>query len=204
MAFRVIQERVSILPLVNDVALRPLKARRKALCHRARGRVLEIGIGTGLNLLDYPTVDSVSGVDPSPAMLALAHARAAACRYPVVLSQHRAEALPFEDGEFDTVVSTFALCSVRDPAAVAREIRRVLSPEGSLLFLEHVRSDDPLVRRWQERLRRPWGLLLGGCDPARDPVAVLREVGLRMVELEEFEGRWLPVVRPHVTGVAAR
>ena len=80
----------------------------------------------------------------------------------------------------------------------------MLGPEGRLLFLEHVRSPDPRLRRWQERVRWPWGKLLGGCDPARDPVGTIREAGLRVLELDEFDGRWLPVVRPHVMGVAAR
>ncbi|HEY3358631.1 MAG TPA: class I SAM-dependent methyltransferase [Polyangia bacterium] len=195
---------MSILPIINDVGLRPLKQRRASLCHRARGRVLDLGIGTGLNLLAYPTVDSVIGVDTSEQMLAVARARALACRYPVVLARHAAEAMPFEDGEFDTVVSTFALCSVQDPAAVAREIRRVLSPDGLFLFLEHVRSPDPQLRRWQERFRWPWGKLLGGCDPSRDVVGAIRQAGLRIVELEEFDGRWLPLVRPHVMGAATR
>jgi ubiquinone/menaquinone biosynthesis C-methylase UbiE len=142
--------------------------RRRTLA-AARGRVLEVGVGTGLNLACYPAaVDAVVGIDPNPGMLALAAKQAARAPMPVELAPGRVESLAFPDGSFDTVVSTVTLCSVESPAAALAEIHRVLAPGGRFLFLEHGLADRPRVARWQRRLT-PFQRRVGdGCHLDRD------------------------------------
>ena len=116
-----------------------------------------------------------------------------------------AERLPFEDGTFDSVVSTLVLCSVEDPAAATGEIVRMLKPDGRLLYLEHVRSDDHGLARWQDRLERPWGWLGAGCHPNRDTVAQLQAAGLETEGLvRDRLPKAPPIVRPMVRGGARR
>ena len=195
---------MGMLPLVNDLVMWPAARHRAALLGQARGRVLELGIGTGLNLPWYSGIGGLVGIDPSAGMLRVCRRRARAMPWPVELFRERAERLPFAAGEFDTVVATFLLCSVADPVAVAAEMRRVLRPGGTILFLEHELDSDQRIARWQRALRRPWGALFGGCDPTRDPLAALTGAGLAIREARHFAGRWCPVVRLHVAGVAIR
>jgi SAM-dependent methyltransferase len=139
--------------------------RRNALAP-ARGRVLEIGGGTGFNLPHYPAdIEQLIVTEPAPGMLERARRRAAASDLPVTVQQASAESLPFEDSSFDTVVSTLVLCSVHDVDRAVAEIHRVLRPGGQLLFFEHVRSDDPRRARWQDRLERPWTAVADGVPP---------------------------------------
>jgi SAM-dependent methyltransferase len=114
-----------------------------------------------------------------------------------------AERLPFEDGSFDSVVSTLVLCSVETPATATGEIARVLKPDGRLLYLEHVRADDDGLARWQDRLERPWGWLGAGCHPNRDTVAQLQAAGLETESLvRDRMPKAPPIVRPVVRGRA--
>lgn len=191
-----------MLPLVNDLTMWPAARHRAALLGQARGRVLDVGIGTGLNLRCYSGIDSLVGLDRSAGMLRVCRRRARAMPWPVELIRERAEQLPFAAGEFDTVVATFVLCSVADPVAAAAEMRRVLRPGGAVLFLEHERDPDERIARWQRAVRRPWGVLFGGCDPTRDPLAALTGAGLAIRQTRHFAGRWFPVVRRHVAGIA--
>ena len=193
---------MGMLPLVNDLTMWPAARHRAALLGQARGRVLEVGIGTGLNLRYYAHIDGLVGVDPSAGMLRACRRRARAMPWPVELIRERAERLPFAAEEFDTVVATFVLCSVADPVAAAAEMRRVLRPGGVVLFLEHELDLDERIARWQRAVRRPWGVLFGGCDPTRDPLAALAGAGLAIRDARHFAGRWFPVVRRHVAGVA--
>jgi len=177
--------------------------RRKALAH-ARGRVLEIGGGTGFNLPHYPAhIEEVVVTEPQPGMLARARRRAAATGLRVTVLEAAAESLPFEDSSFDTVVSTLVLCSVDDVDRALAEIHRVLRPGGQLLFVEHVRSDDPRRARWQDRLERPWMILADGCHPNR---ATLERIQAGPFELADVERSELPksppIVRPLVWGRA--
>jgi len=166
--------------------------------------VLEIGAGTGFNLEHYPdSVGELVITEPAAGMLRLAVRRAAAGDLRVQAVQASAEALPFEDGSFDTVVSTLVLCSVRDQDRTLAEIRRVLRPDGRFLFVEHVRSEEPGLARWQDRLERPWGVVAFGCHPNRATLARVEPAGF---ELESVE-HWTmpsspPIVRPMVTGRA--
>jgi len=176
---------------------------KRRLLANARGRVLEIGVGTGLSLPHYPQVDELVGVDPSEPMLRRARRRAAELAREVRLVEAPAEALPFEDERFDTVVSLAVLCTVDDPARVLREIRRVLRPGGRFVFLEHVRSSDPKLAKLQDRLERPWGWIAGGCHPNRRTLKAIEGAGFEVVELEREDLPDIPrLVRPNVMGVA--
>jgi ubiquinone/menaquinone biosynthesis C-methylase UbiE len=123
----------------------------------------------------------------------------------VTIVQAPAERLPFEAQTFDTAVSLAVLCTVDDPSRALAELRRVLRPDGRLLFLEHVRSHDPRAARWQDRLERPWGVLAGGCHPNRPTLTTIEAAGFEVTELEEGElpGQ-VPLVRPYVLGSATR
>lgn len=146
--------------------------RRRTLAS-ARGRVLELGVGTGLNLDCYPpSVEAIVGIDPNPGMLELAERQAERSPQAVELATGRAESLPYPDGSFDTVVSTITLCSVADPAAVLDEAHRVLAAGGCLLFLEHGLADDPGIARWQRRLTPLQRRLGDGCHLDRDFAAL--------------------------------
>ncbi len=176
---------------------------KRKLLANARGRVLEIGVGTGLSLAHYPPGVELIGVDPSEPMLRRARRRAVELGREVALVEAPAEALPFEDESFDTVVSLAVLCTVDDPSRALQEIRRVLRPEGRFVFLEHVRSSDPKLARWQDRLERPWGWIAGGCHPNRRTLEAIEGAGFEVVELEREDLPDIPrLVRPNVMGVA--
>jgi ubiquinone/menaquinone biosynthesis C-methylase UbiE len=180
------------------------ETKRKLLAN-ARGRVLEIGVGTGLSFSHYPADVELVGVEPSAPMLRRAKRRAAELHKDVTLVHAAAEELPFEDGSFDTVVNLAVLCSVRDQGRALAEARRVLRPGGRLLFVEHVRSDDPSVARRQDRYERPWGWFACGCHPNRDTLGAIEAAGFEVVELEREERPELPqLVRPHVKGWARK
>ena len=186
-----------------------LEDMRAELLAEARGRTLELGAGTGLNLAHYTSeVTELVLTEPDPHMAQRLRKRLeeeppAPDRVEVV--ETPAERLPFEDGRFDSVVSTLVLCSVEDPAAATGEIVRVLKPDGRLLYLEHVRSGDRGLARWQDRLERPWGWLGAGCHPNRDTVAQLQAAGLETESLvHDRLPKAPPIVRPMVRGSASR
>lgn len=179
---------------------------RRLTLAAARGRVLEIGVGTGLNLEHYPAaVDEVVGIDPNPGMLALAAKQAARAAMPVDLAPGRAESLPFPDGSFDTVVSTVTLCSVESPAAALAEIQRVLAPGGRFLFLEHGLADRPRVARWQRRITPLQRRVGDGCHLDRDFRALLAASPLAVEELDAGFDPKLPKLAGYLyRGAAAR
>jgi len=185
-----------------------LRRMREELLAQARGRTLELGAGTGLNLEHYPDeVGELVMTEPDPHMARRLRDRLASegGDRPTEVVECGAEVLPFEDASFDSVVSTLVLCTVDDPHRAIAEAARVLRPGGRLLFLEHVRSDDPGVARWQDRLERPWGFLAAGCHPNRATPATLES---SVLEIESLVPGRLPkspaIVRPMVTGVAVR
>jgi ubiquinone/menaquinone biosynthesis C-methylase UbiE len=141
-----------ILPPILDLTMRQkhLTKYRRAVVAAAHGRVLEIGVGSGLNLPLYgKQVELVYGIDPSPRLLAIARRRAAASGVPVELLQGSATAIPLANSSVDTVVMTWTLCSIPDPLAALREMRRVLKPNGKLCFVEHGLSPEPNIEHWQ-------------------------------------------------------
>lgn len=161
-------------------------AQRRIIVPRAQGRVLEIGIGSGLNLAHYDPakVDSVVGVDPTQELLAMAEPRAAAVSFPVQLLVESAERIPLPAQSFDTVVVTYTLCTIPDPGAALAEMRRLLKPEGKLYFCEHGRSDEGNISRWQDRLNPLWKRCMGGCNLNRDIAATIAGAGFRFDEID--------------------
>ena len=184
-----------ILPRVIEFTMRqenfaPFRERTAGAAH---GRVLEIGIGSGLNLSSFrPDIESVCGVDPSPGLLAKAGQRVANVRFPVRLLEASSEKLPLEDRSFDTAVMTFTLCSIPDVAAALLEIRRVLKPEGELLFAEHGRAPDPDVIRWQDRITPVWKRIGGGCHLNRKVDDLIRAAGFRIERLNAGYQKFAP------------
>jgi SAM-dependent methyltransferase len=146
---------------------------RRWLAGGARGRVLEVGCGTGRNLPLYGAVARVVAIDPSRDALRAARRRAPG----VPLVAAAAEALPFRAGAFDTVVSGLVFCSVQNPALALAEVRRALAPGGSLRMMEHVRSRRPLVARLQDLVQPAWTRVSGGCHPNRDTEASVVAAG---------------------------
>ena len=171
----------NVLPWLIDFAcgMKSVSQQRMKVIPQARGRVLEIGLGTGLNLPFYDTgrVSELVGVEPSLTMHHLAMKRSRAAGIPVELVGIGAERLPLADHVFDTVVSTYTLCTIPDPVLALRELRRVLAPGGRLLFSEHGRAPDESVRKWQTRIQPVWGKFSGGCHLGRDIPAILKEAG---------------------------
>ncbi|MBA3454757.1 MAG: class I SAM-dependent methyltransferase [Deltaproteobacteria bacterium] len=151
------------------------------------GHVLEVGIGSGLNvsLFDPSLVTAVTGVDPSAPLLARAAERPSAV--PLELREAVAEKLPFDSGRFDTVIFTYSLCSVDDPAKALLEARRVMRPGAKLLFIEHGRSPDPVVFRWQRRLTPVWKSIAGNCHLDRDMPREIAAAGLTIEELGGYQ-----------------
>jgi ubiquinone/menaquinone biosynthesis C-methylase UbiE len=179
---------------------------RRRLLAGLTGRVLEVGAGNGLNFPHYPaTVTEVLAIEPEPYLRRLALAAARQASVPIRVLAGTAEALPAPDGAVDAVVASLVLCTVTDLDQALAETRRVLRPGGRLHFYEHVRAEDPRLARWQDRLERPWGWLVGGCHPNRDTVADITAAGFRVVALERFELQAMPALaRPHVLGIAER
>ena len=186
-----------VLPYLLDLAcgLAPVREQRAKVVPQARGRVLEIGIGTGLNLEHYDKakLTALVGLDPNAELKGLARKRAQRAGVDAELVSLSAEGIPFGDEEFDTVVVTYSLCTIPDPLAALREMRRVLKPGGRLLFCEHGLAPEESVRRWQRRLNPLWSTLAGGCHLDRDVPALLREAGFRSDDMETL---YLPGPRP--------
>jgi ubiquinone/menaquinone biosynthesis C-methylase UbiE len=167
------------------MAQKQLMPLREHLVAGARGRVLEIGIGSGLNLPFYPrNTGLLLGLDPSRELLHMAKRHSSWVHFPVELSEGRAEDIPLDDGAVDHVVMSWTLCSVGDPLRALSEIRRVLRPGGSLLYVEHGRAPEPRISRWQERLTPLWRRLAGGCHLDRPITRLIEASGLRLTDLE--------------------
>jgi len=175
---------------------------------RARGNVLEVGFGTGRNLRHYPEgVDSVAALDPlaTGGIRERIEQRISAVPFPV--TQHRLRAdgeLPFDDARFDTVVTTWTLCSIPDAASALREMRRVLRPGGRYLFVEHGRSDSDRTARMQDRLNPLWRRLADGCNLNRQIADLVADSGFGPVQVERFRGKGPGVVASMYRGVAER
>ncbi len=186
-----------VLPYAIDLAcgVKPVRRQRDKILPLAKGRVLEIGIGTGLNLRHYDRtrIEKIVGLDPGLEMHRLAERRARESGISIELVGLSAERLPFEDASFDTVVMTYTLCSIPDPVAALKEMRRMLRPGASLIFCEHGVSPEPSVRRWQERLTPLWSRVAGNCHLDRDVPRLLEQAGLRSTDLQTM---YLPGPRP--------
>jgi ubiquinone/menaquinone biosynthesis C-methylase UbiE len=182
---------------------RGMRATRRRLLGGAHGRVLEIGAGTGLNLSHYPdAIGELVLAEPSAPMADRLEARRAKLARRALIVAAPAEALPFGDGSFDTVVSTLVLCTVHDPDAALAEVRRVLRPGGRLLFCEHVRSDSPRLSRWQDRLAEAWAAVADGCRCNRSTLDTISSQ-MRITTVDRLIWRGMPhLVHPVIVGEA--
>ena len=189
-----------ILPVLLDLACsqKPIAAQRQKVVPHAEGRVLEIGMGSGLNLpfYDASRVERVWGLEPSEGMRRRAARRVSESPVPVEWLDLPGEQIPLEDGSVDCVLLTYTLCTIPDYTTALAGMRRVLRPGGKLLFCEHGAAPDPRIRAWQDRINPLWGRLLGGCHVNRDVPALLRGGGF---EIEQLEQMYLPNT-PKVAG----
>jgi len=175
-----------VLPYLTDFVMRDkaATARRTELVPGASGVVLEIGVGSGLNLPFYSSaVKHLYAVDPSPELLSMARKKADRVAFPAELRCESAEHLSLDGGSVDTIVMTWALCTIPDPASALREMRRVLKPRGRLIFVEHGLSPDSGVRGWQDRLNPIWRRVAGGCNMNRKIDDLLASSGFNVIEL---------------------
>jgi len=186
-----------ILPRLLHFAcgLEEISSQRRKVVPRAVGSVLEIGIGSGLNLpfYDPARVQAVWGLDPSPEMRALAGNNAWPQDIRVRFIEGSSEAIPLADASADSVMVTYTLCTIPDIAAALKEMNRVLRPNGELIFCEHGAAIDTGIRRWQDRLDPIWTRFTGGCHINRDMPALIEEAGFRIAVLEQG---YIPGWRP--------
>jgi ubiquinone/menaquinone biosynthesis C-methylase UbiE len=184
-----------VVPLLTNLSMRNkhLAAYRDRVVPAATGRVLEVGIGSGLNLPRYSAhVQQVIGLEPSPKLLNIARL-VGRQSFPVDLIEGSAEEIPLEDASVDTVVTTWTLCTIPDADNALRQMRRVLKPGGRLLFVEHGRAPDPKVVWWQDRLTPIWKRIGGGCHLNRPISSLIEGAGFR---LERLKTSYMPGPKP--------
>jgi ubiquinone/menaquinone biosynthesis C-methylase UbiE len=185
-----------ILPRLCDFAMRnkQLVPYRERVIGAAEGRVLEIGVGSGMNLPFYrPPVREVLALEPAPRLIAMARIASCASRMPVTFLEASAEAIPLDEHSVDTVVTTWSLCSIPQAATALAEMRRVLRPGGRLLFAEHGQAPEASVRWWQDRLTPPWRYISGGCHLNRPIRSMIEGAGFR---IDRIETGYIPGAKP--------
>jgi ubiquinone/menaquinone biosynthesis C-methylase UbiE len=164
----------------------PIREVRKRIVPLARGEVLEIGVGPGVNFAHYDParVSKVYALEPNPGMVRLAERQPRSTELDIVFLDLPGERIPLGDGSVDTAVSTFTLCTIPGVAEALRGVRRVLKPDGTLVFFEHGRSPDPRVRRWQEWTEPIPHWLFEGCHVTRDVPSLIEQAGFRIERIE--------------------
>jgi SAM-dependent methyltransferase len=178
-----------VIPFFYDKSMdKPyIKEGRKNILKNVSGEVLEIGFGTGLNLPHYPpAVSKLTIIDKSPGMNKQAQERIAASKIDVDNKVINGEELPFEDELFDSVVSTFTLCSIRNVDKALKEIYRVLKPEGKFFFQEHGLANDPKIRKWQSRINPIQNVFADGCNLNRDIKSLIENAGFNITEFKNY------------------
>lgn len=176
-----------ILPWLLDLAMRNKEARRyrERVIPQATGRVLEVGIGSGLNLPFYGAgVEHLFALEPSPQLQRMARRRTKGTRFAIEFLDRSAEEIPLDRGCVDTVVTTWTLCTIPDAVRALQEMKRVLKPGGVLLFVEHGLAPDASVRAWQHRLNPLWNRIGGGCNLNREIDDLIAQSGFRLADLE--------------------
>jgi ubiquinone/menaquinone biosynthesis C-methylase UbiE len=199
-------DRYLLSPMIDRVCGSPeVMDVRREVVPLAEGDVLELGIGSGLNLALYDPqrVRRLTGVDPGLNITALAERRIAACPFEVEMLALSGEAIPSTSHRFDSAVVTFTFCTIPDVYRALAEVRRLLKPGGRLFFAEHGLSPDPAVQRWQYRINPPWKALAGGCHITRNTRRLLTDAGFRLVEVREGHAMPGPRIATWVTrGIA--
>jgi ubiquinone/menaquinone biosynthesis C-methylase UbiE len=177
---------------------------RRNLLSEASGRTIDIGAGTGVNVPLFPSqVTELVLTEPDPHMAKRLRRKLAEGCSKAEMVEASAESLPFEDSSFDTAVFTLVLCTIPDPAAALAEAARVLKPGGKVLFAEHVRSEDPGLARWQDRLERPWRFCGDGCHCNRDTLTTIESSPLKLERVERDKlPKAPPIVSPLIRGSA--
>jgi ubiquinone/menaquinone biosynthesis C-methylase UbiE len=166
---------------------------RMELLAQVHSEVLELGIGTGLNLRHYPkTVTGLHAVDPANLLPKIVTERSANQSFPIRIQHVTAESLPYDDRSFDFAVSTWTLCTIPDPVKALREVRRVLKPDGIFLFLEHGRSENEKVAIWQDRLNPIQNIIGCGCNLNRQIDQLIIQAGLKIMTLDRFQMQSVP------------
>ena len=198
--------RETLKPRLQDLVMGFMDDMRPEALGPAEGEVLEVGFGTGLNLAHYPrSVTKVVGLDPMGTEgVARIDARIDAASFPVERASLRADGeLPFDAGRFDTVVTTWTLCSIPEPLLALREMHRVLRPGGRYLFIEHGRADAEGTQRWQDRLNPLWNRIADGCHINRKMDAIVEQGGFELTSLERFRARGPGILAQMYRGVAS-
>lgn len=166
---------------------------RAGLLAPVHGEVLELGIGTGLNLSHYPkTITWLHAVDPANLLPKIFTERSTRQSFPLRIQHVTAESLPYDDRSFDFAVSTWTLCTIPDPVKALREVRRVLKPNGRFLFLEHGRSEDEKIAVWQDRLNPIQNLIGCGCNLNRQIDQLIAQAGLKILNVDRFQMQSVP------------
>jgi ubiquinone/menaquinone biosynthesis C-methylase UbiE len=185
-----------ILPKLCDLAMRNKELRpfRERVVGAAEGRVLEIGVGSGMNLPFYrPPVREVLALEPAPRLMTMAKSASRATSIPVKFLEASAEAIPLDEHSVDTIITTWTLCSIPQATAALADMRRVLRPGGKLLFAEHGLAPDESVRRWQDRLTPVWRRIGGGCHLNRPIRSMIEGAGFR---IDRIETGYIPGPKP--------
>ncbi len=191
-----------LLARTTEAYEREVEPRKRALLGGLRGRIVEVGPGIGANLRYYASDVAWIGVEPNPFMERGLRREAARMGIDVEVRRGVAEALPLPDHFADAVVMTLVLCSVRDPRAALREVRRVLRPGGRFVFVEHVAAPRGSgLRRLQRWIRPLWRIAADGCEPDRETAGAIEAAGFSRVEIARFRVA-APVVAPHIAGEA--
>jgi ubiquinone/menaquinone biosynthesis C-methylase UbiE len=179
-------EKYVLPPLINLVMQnKAAMAERRKFVPLASGTVLEVGIGSGINIPLYVgEVERLFAVDPSLDLWRLARKRLTRAPFPVEFVEGSAESIPVDDKTFDSVVTTWTLCTIGNPVKALMEMKRVLKPEGQVIFVEHGRSPDARVLAWQNRLNPLWKRIGGGCNLNRKIDDLILESGLRITRME--------------------
>lgn len=188
-----------VVPRLTDGPLSqpPVMELRSRVCRGLRGRVLEIGFGSGLNLGAYPDeIDSVDAVEPSELGWSRSAGRRTASSVPVTRIGLDGQRLTASDASYDAVLSTFTLCTIPDAVRAVAEVRRVLRPGGVLCFLEHGLAPEARIAAWQRRLDPVQGAVFGGCQLSRDTPSVVRDAGLEIAELDQHYLEGPAMTRP--------
>jgi len=197
--------RNSLKPRIQDLVMGFMDDMRPEALAAAEGEILEIGFGTALNLAHYPPgITKVVGLDPMGTEgVTRIDERIAAASFPVERATLRADGeLPFDAGRFDTVVTTWTLCSIPEPLVALREMRRVLRPGGRYLFIEHGRADAEGTQRWQDRLNPLWNRIADGCNINRKMDEIVEQGGFELTSLERFRARGPGILAQMYRGVA--